>query len=205
MAPPTPAPVPSSDQQQQQEEEQEEPPAGPVSILESLQERREKYRLEESRAKEAGNESKARRMGRIRAQYEEAIKLHKAGRPIPRSDLPDPPGFAPIPLSDPAPPRAAPASAPAPKPAPTPAPTPAPAPGKPEEVRGGAVAGGRKGPARQSSVMSVQDKQLAGLTKRQAMFKAAALQAKQQVGGKYFENKKIFCFSRVRQTPPRST
>ena len=35
-------------------------------------------------------------------------------------------------------------------------------------------------PARQSSVMSVQDKQLAGLTKRQAMFKAAALQAKQQ-------------------------
>ena len=192
MEPPTPAPVPSSDQQQQQQEEQEEPPAGPVSILESLQERREKYRLEESRAKEAGNESKARRMGRIRAQYEEAIKLHKAGRPIPRSDLPDPPGFAPIPLSDPAPPRAAPASAPAPKPAPTPAPTPAPAPG-------------RKGPARQSSVMSVQDKQLAGLTKRQAMFKAAALQAKQQVGGKYFENKKIFCFSRVRQTPPRST
>ena len=28
------------------------------------------------------------------------MKLHKAGRPIPRADLPDPPGFAPIPVSD---------------------------------------------------------------------------------------------------------
>ena len=28
------------------------------------------------------------------------MKLHAAGRPIPRADLPDPPGFAPIPISD---------------------------------------------------------------------------------------------------------
>ena len=28
------------------------------------------------------------------------MKLHAAGRPIPRADLPDPPGFAPIPVSD---------------------------------------------------------------------------------------------------------
>ena len=161
-------------------EEQEEPPAGPVTILESLKERLEKYRLEETKAKEAGNESKARRMGRIRAQYEEAVRLHKAGRPIPRSDLPDPPGFAPIPVSDP--PAPARDTRPAPAPAPAPAPVAA-ASTKPEEARGElAAGGGKKGPspARQSSLMSVQEKQLAGLTKRQAMFKAAALQAKQQ-------------------------
>ena len=81
----------------------------PATILESLKERMAKYGEEERKAKEAGNESKARRMGRIRKQYEEAIKLHRAGRPIPRSDLPDPPGFAPIPVTD---------SAPAPSPAP---------------------------------------------------------------------------------------
>ena len=81
----------------------------PATILESLKERMAKYGEEERKAKEAGNESKARRMGRIRKQYEEAIKLHRAGRPIPRSDLPDPPGFAPIPVTD---------SAPAPRPAP---------------------------------------------------------------------------------------
>ena len=84
----------------------------PATILESLKERMAKYGEEERKAKEAGNESKARRMGRIRKQYEEAIKLHRAGRPIPRSDLPDPPGFAPIPVTD---------SAPAPSPAPAPA------------------------------------------------------------------------------------
>ena len=152
-----------------------------MTIMESLKERHEKYRLEETKAKDAGNASKARRMGRIKAQYEEAIRLHKAGRPIPRSDLPDPPGFAPIPVSDPAPPRDT-RTTPAPAPAPTAGPAPAPA--RPQEAQGGA-SGGRKAaappaPARQSSVMSVQDKQLAGLTKRQAMFKAAALQAKQQ-------------------------
>ena len=82
--------------------ELEAPTEGPpVTIMDSLMERLEKYRQEETKATEAGNDSKARRMGRIRKQYEEAVKLHKAGRPIPRSDLPDPPGFAPIPVSDP--------------------------------------------------------------------------------------------------------
>merc|ERR1719270_3048027 len=72
-----------------------------MTILESLQQRLAKYAEEESKAKEAGNESKARRMGRIRKQYEDAIKLHKKGRPIPRDELPDPPNFPPIPISDP--------------------------------------------------------------------------------------------------------
>ena len=83
----------------------------PATILESLKERMAKYGEEERKAKEAGNESKARRMGRIRKQYEEAIKLHRAGRPIPRSDLPDPPGFAPIPVTDSAPAVVQPAAA----------------------------------------------------------------------------------------------
>ena len=46
-------------------------------------------------------------------------------------------------------------------------------------------------PARQSSVMSIQDKQLAALLKRQAMFKAAALQAKEQGQIKYNNNNKV--------------
>ena len=119
---------PQQQSQQQQQQSQAPPPAVaehqaqaaaapedadtvkvPATILESLKERMAKYGEEERKAKEAGNESKARRMGRIRKQYEEAIKLHRAGRPIPRSDLPDPPGFAPIPVTD---------SAPAPSPAP---------------------------------------------------------------------------------------
>ena len=33
-------------------------------------------------------------------KLQDALKLHAAGRPIPRADLPDPPGFAPIPISD---------------------------------------------------------------------------------------------------------
>ena len=33
-------------------------------------------------------------------QFQDALKLHAAGRPIPRADLPDPPGFAPIPITD---------------------------------------------------------------------------------------------------------
>ena len=157
--------------------ELEAPTEGPpVTIMDSLMERLEKYRQEETKATEAGNDSKARRMGRIRKQYEEAVKLHKAGRPIPRSDLPDPPGFAPIPVSDPPglskPPAPQPQSQPQPQP-------------QPQSSTAGREApaqqpAGRKAPARQSSVMSVQDKQLAGLTKRQALFKEAALAAKQQ-------------------------
>ena len=86
----------------------------------------EKFQAEERKAKQDGNGSKARRMGRICKQYQvitaflnldwcgqsgrailvddnklqDALKLHAAGRPIPRADLPDPPGFAPIPISD---------------------------------------------------------------------------------------------------------
>jgi len=149
----------------------------PATILEALQQRLTKYQGEASRAKEAGNAAKSRRMGRIASQYEEAIKLHRAGRPIPRADLPDPPGYPPIPVTDTAapPPAAKPSAATSAAAAPATAATaqPAAAPG-PASVK-------RPSPGRQGSVgMSVQDKQLAGLTKRQNMFKQAALAAKQQ-------------------------
>ena len=154
----------------------------------------------------------------------DAMKLHAAGRPIPRADLPDPPGFAPIPVSDA--PQAcysclscnriwydlqAPTSASkgaavasATTPAASAAATHA------AQVPGGAV--GAEGPRAQaarsaasppkatrqtSATMSVQEKQLAGLLKRQVfhscvcsacitsipfqtLFKQAALAAKQQ-------------------------
>ena len=104
-------------------------------------------------------------MGRIKKQYEEAVSLHLKGRPIPRTDLPDPPGFAPIPLSDPQPPAS--------RLAPSPRPGPAAASNAASPPRQAAPSPPKKGPspARQSSVMSVQEKQLQQLEKRQAMFK----------------------------------
>merc|ERR1712106_159057 len=75
-------------------------PDAPTTIAEALNQRLQKYKSEELKAKEGGNGSKARRMGRICKQYEDAIRMNKAGRPIPRGDLPEPPGFGPIPVSD---------------------------------------------------------------------------------------------------------
>lgn len=69
------------------------------SIEEALEQRLEIYKKQEEAAKEQGNSSKVRRMGRIVKQYEQAIKLSKAGRPVPIDELPTPPGFAPIPTS----------------------------------------------------------------------------------------------------------
>ena len=109
-------------------------------------------------------------MGRIKKQYEEAVSLHLKGRPIPRTDLPDPPGFAPIPVSDPQPPASR--QAPSPRPAPAPAASTASSGATPPRQQV-APSPPKKGPspARQSSVMSVQEKQLQQLEKRQAMFK----------------------------------
>ena len=139
--------------------------------MESLRERLAKYDEEEKKALEAGNSGKARRMGRIKKQYEEAVSLHLKGRPIPRTDLPDPPGFAPIPLSDPLP--LASRQAPSPRPGPAAASNAA---SPPRQVQV-APSPPKKGPspARQSSVMSVQEKQLQQLEKRQAMFKVGII------------------------------
>ncbi|XP_075213631.1 lethal (2) giant discs 1 [Lycorma delicatula] len=68
------------------------------SVGEALEQRLKVYQMQEQSAREAGNASKARRMGRIVKQYQDAIKLHKAGKPIPVDELPTPPGYAPIPV-----------------------------------------------------------------------------------------------------------
>ncbi|EDO41324.1 predicted protein [Nematostella vectensis] len=75
-----------------------EPPPPPKDVADALQQRLEKYTEAANKAKEEGNSSKARRMGRIVKQYEDAIKCHKAGKPVDYEELPAPPGFAPIPV-----------------------------------------------------------------------------------------------------------
>lgn len=104
-----------------------DPPAAPVeepeeaggglitasTVLEALEQRLAVYKAQESSAKEQGSSSKARRYGRLCKQFEDAIKLHKAGKPIDLEELPTPPGYAPIPGS--APPKP-PVVKPAPKP-----------------------------------------------------------------------------------------
>lgn len=67
--------------------------------MEALQQRLDKYRTSYEEAKLAGESSKARRMQRIVKQYQEAIKEYQAKRPVDFSELPTPPGFAPIPIA----------------------------------------------------------------------------------------------------------
>lgn len=68
------------------------------SVAEALQQRLDLYKQQQQAAQDQGNSGKARRMGRIVKQFEDAIKLNNAGKPIPIDDLPTPPGFAPIPV-----------------------------------------------------------------------------------------------------------
>jgi len=161
----------------------------PASIKEALNQRLEKYKVEEAKAKEAGNSSKARRMGRIVKQYQDALKLHAAGRPIPRGDLPDPPGFAPIPIhstpiGSPTVPSATarvPSGTASVATAVNPASLPKPSAAPVGEASGQAPAApAHKKATKQSSLMSLNDEQLMALEKRQKLFKEAALQAKQQ-------------------------
>ena len=81
----------------------------PKTPLEALQQRLAKYKEGQKTAQEKGESSRVRRMGRIIKQYEDAIKLTKAGKPCDYDELPTPPGFPPIPAG-----RAAAASARAP-------------------------------------------------------------------------------------------
>ncbi|KAL5022471.1 hypothetical protein ScPMuIL_001626 [Solemya velum] len=73
-------------------------PDAPKTVMDALQQRLEKYKQSEDSAKVAGESGKARRMGRIVKQYQDAIKFHKAGKSIDYDELPTPPGFAPIPV-----------------------------------------------------------------------------------------------------------
>lgn len=83
------------------------------SVEEALLQRIEFYKKQVDAASTEGNTSKARRMGRVLKQFEDALKLHKKGKPIPVDELPVTPGFAPIPV-----PQQKVETAPAPTPAP---------------------------------------------------------------------------------------
>ncbi|KAL5275169.1 CC2D1A family protein [Megaselia abdita] len=67
------------------------------TLIEALNERLLTYKKVEEQAKAEGNNGKLRRFGRIIKQYEDAIKLHNAGKPIHGEELPTPPGFGPLP------------------------------------------------------------------------------------------------------------
>ncbi|RVE50325.1 hypothetical protein evm_004991 [Chilo suppressalis] len=130
-----------------------------ATVDEALKQRLAAFQEQESKAKEAGNSSKARRMGRIVKQYKDAIRLHAAGKPISADELPTPAGYAPLPG------EGAPSSKPAPSPAPAPAPRPAPSP--PTSTSSSA-----------SGSSSRYEKQLTLLLHRQQQFKEAAIKAK---------------------------
>lgn len=68
----------------------------PKSVAEALQQRMEIYKSAAEGAKTKGDDRKARMHQRIVKQYQDAIKAHKAGRPVNLSDLPMPPGCPPL-------------------------------------------------------------------------------------------------------------
>ncbi|XP_065062084.1 coiled-coil and C2 domain-containing protein 1-like isoform X2 [Rhopilema esculentum] len=144
-------------------------PSAPGTVLEALEQRLEKYNQAAEKAKAEGNGSKARRMGRIVKQYQDAIRDHKKGKPVDYEELPTPPGFAPIPVPGAAK-QAAEQNTPAPSmpAAITVAPPQAKEASQPQiEVNAGSA-----------DTMSRNQKELQFLLARQKEFKMAALQAK---------------------------
>ncbi|XP_075991909.1 lethal (2) giant discs 1 isoform X2 [Anticarsia gemmatalis] len=172
---PTPDMIAAAFKSQKTEDETQksaEPPPEPVSespglitastVDEALKQRLAAFQQQEAKAKEEGNSSKARRMGRIVKQYQEAIRHHAAGKPIAADELPTPAGFAPLPTDGGSAPRSA---APAPAaPSPSPSARSAPQPPAPSSTS--------------STSASRYDKQIAYLLLRQKQFKEAALKAK---------------------------
>ncbi|XP_015682975.1 coiled-coil and C2 domain-containing protein 1A [Protobothrops mucrosquamatus] len=73
-----------------------ERPAPPRDMMEALQQRMDRYKVAATQAKSKGEDRKARMHERIVKQYQEAIRAHKAGKPVEFADLPVPPGFPPI-------------------------------------------------------------------------------------------------------------
>ncbi|RVE75774.1 hypothetical protein OJAV_G00002280 [Oryzias javanicus] len=64
----------------------------PRSLGEALQQRMDIYKQAAESAKSKGDDRKARMHERIVKQYQDAIRAHKAGKPVSLSDLPVPPG-----------------------------------------------------------------------------------------------------------------
>lgn len=148
------------------------PPEVPKTILEALTQRLQKYQSVEANAKAEGNDRKARQNGRIVKQYQDAIKAHKAGRPVVFDELPTPPGYGPIPGND------------QPKPAPAPRPAPAIPSGSDDPEPGNTSP--KKSPIKRQdsrisgnhSNTSVMNKTIELLLLRQKEFKEAAINAK---------------------------
>nr|XP_040041709.1 coiled-coil and C2 domain-containing protein 1A [Gasterosteus aculeatus aculeatus] len=68
----------------------------PSTVAEALQQRMDTYKSAAEGAKSKGDDRKARMHQRIVKQYQDAIRAHKAGRPVDLSDLPVPPGCPPL-------------------------------------------------------------------------------------------------------------
>lgn len=125
-------------------------------------------------------------MGRIVKQYEQAIKQHRAGKPIAVDELPTPPGYAPIPVPGaPTPPKVP--TRPAPQPSAA-QPMPQPSAAQPTPQPSSTQPSPPKVPPRQNSTRKMGnqvsnthlEKQVALLLSRQKEFKDAALQAKRK-------------------------
>jgi coiled-coil and C2 domain-containing protein 1 len=71
----------------------------PKTPLEALEQRLEKYHQGLKSAQEKGESSRVRRTNRIIKQYEDAIKMTKAGKEVDYDELPVPPGYPPIPAA----------------------------------------------------------------------------------------------------------
>ncbi|XP_017876982.1 coiled-coil and C2 domain-containing protein 1-like isoform X2 [Ceratina calcarata] len=148
--------------------------AGPEDLGAALKERLEVCRRIKATAESEGNASKARRYGRICKQFEDAIKLHTRGKPVPISELPTPPGFEPLTVAPaPLPDTSEKPSAPVPenKPQSEPSENKRPkAPTPPSRTQIG----------NRPNQKSRADKQLALLQQRQHELKQAALNAKKE-------------------------
>ncbi|GAV08206.1 hypothetical protein RvY_17933 [Ramazzottius varieornatus] len=145
-------------------------PEAPKTIMQALQQRLEKYKSTVEAAKAANDGAKVRRSERIVKQYQEAIRDFQAKRPVDFSELPTPPGFAPIPVSSGA---AAPAGVPAVARAPTavaPAHRPTQSPIKTMASGSNAIHGRESRQVQQHNF----------LMERQKQFKLAALKAKKE-------------------------
>lgn len=155
------------------------PPDVPKTILEALTQRLQKYQAVEANAKAEGNDRKARMNGRIVKQYMDAIRMHKAGKPVAFDELPTPPGYAPIPLNN----NQKPAQ---PKPAEVPLPSPSPSKSSEESDQTPEKSSPTRPMRKQDSTRisgnhsttSVMNKTIELLLERQKEFKTAALEAK---------------------------
>ncbi|XP_014774893.1 coiled-coil and C2 domain-containing protein 1-like [Octopus bimaculoides] len=158
-------------------------PDAPSSVEEALRHRLNKYKTVEEEAKKSGNGGKARRMGRIAKEYENAIKMYKAGKPVNFEELPTPPGFPPIPVNDSKPPSSSTSSSSvtssdmkqAPMKPPTHPPVAKQQPAAQQELSEQEI---RKRAFARRSISSRQEQHIAFLKERMAEYRQAAIQAR---------------------------